>query len=423
MRTSHMKTRYLLIVVLALWPASAFAVIAAKLELFDTSAAIVRLKATEMTAANKLVDAAVIDVVVGEFAPKSVKVQIAQPEGAFAKIAVGSELMLFISRRGGGEIGVIHAADMWLDARLSPRKTGWVVQQERKEMYKNFPGTTAALSQLAADKKAGKPGMLEELRDNLIFMAKPVVLGAAPADTTALWAMDADETGKSILLADTPAGVKALKQGQTLTDVTTAMGLADVKGSVQSIISAGKDGKPRAVIGGKMYASDGKTFAIAAAETPTDIPPQSPAQSITTGRFGFGGALASLGVSMETISLYPPGADAKPVDFVRLTGQSIADYDKEKKGLKNATVRTLDVNGDGLDDALVIADDLGFLLVNRGYGCYFAAEVSVRNLRESAGFPITGKTPWTPARVTSAKHHDVVLMSPDGKLICVPASK
>ena len=95
--------------------------------------------------------------------------------------------------------------------------------------------------------------------------------------------------------------------------------------------------------------------------------------------------------------------------------------DLNEEGLKNATIRTLDVNGDGLDDALVIADELGFLLVNRGYGCYFAAEVPVRNLRESAGFPITGKTPWTPARVTSAKYHDVVLLSPDGKLVCVPA--
>ena len=100
----------------------------------------------------------------------------------------------------------------------------------------------------------------------------------------------------------------------------------------------------------------------------------------------------------------------------------MADKEKEKKGLRNAHVRTLDVNGDGLDDALVIADDLGFLLVNRGYGCFFAAEVSVRNLRESAGFPITGRN-WTPARVTSDKHHDIVLLSPEGKLVCVPAAK
>ncbi|MGA2499992.1 MAG: hypothetical protein ABSH20_19820, partial [Tepidisphaeraceae bacterium] len=338
-----MKMRWILGVVLAVWPVSVLAVIEAKLKLFEISAAIVRMKVTETTAANKLVDAAVIDVAVGEFAPKSVKVQIAQPEGAFERVGKGSELILFVSQRGGGEIGVIHAADMWLDARLSPRKTGWIVQQERSVLYKDFPGTTAALSQLAADKKAGKPGMIEELHDNLIFMAKPIVLGAAPAGTTALWAVDADESGKSILLADTPAGVKALKQGETLTDATALIGLADVKGPVQSLINAGKDGKPRAVIGGKVYAFDGKTFAVATAETAADVQPKTPADVATIGRFGFGGALASIGVTSATISLYSAVADSKRVDFMRLTGQNVADYDKEKKGLKNATIRTLDV--------------------------------------------------------------------------------
>jgi hypothetical protein len=436
-----MRLRLIPFVCLMLWPVTAHAVIAARLQLFEQSAAVVLLKVTGANPANKVLDLEVAQVVTGQFEPRTLRLQVANPPGAFEAAPVGSQLVLFAARRGSQD--PIHLADRWLLAERNEARTAWVVRSEHESLAKTYPGSTAALVRLVSKRTAGTEPLMEELHDNLIFADKAIDLGRGPAGATALAAIDIDDSGRSVLLAQTPTGLRALKLGDKVEDITDALGLKDLRGTLQAVVGGRL---PTLIVDGKPYAFNGTAFGPGPATRPAPQWLLDPAAGLPVtylgleiartqpwgetlaaawGRFGDQGRPGVLVASPTAITLQPLD-NGTPADFARLTGQALALWDTENRGLAHPAIRALDVNGDSLDDAVVMSDHLAFVLVNRGYGCYFAAEVSGRNLRrtaEAAGVPFGPGTCWTPVHYSSPKAHDIAILAPDGRLILAPAGK
>jgi hypothetical protein len=116
-----------------------------------------------------------------------------------------------------------------------------------------------------------------------------------------------------------------------------------------------------------------------------------------------------------------------PADFERLAGERLADQRGFADGTKAAAAGVLDLNGDGRKDVLVLGDGGGFVLVNRGFGAFLADLDPGKVLTGQGGAPgdkpppfkATPATAWAAADVQGDGTDDVLVLADDGRLFAV----
>lgn len=309
------------------WSVQASAFIDLKLELFDSSSVILRLKVVNTFPQSKGAQLEVVDVVSGQFAGKTVNMTLSEPAGLFEKIGEGAPAVFFIQQRGG--VDFIHIGDEWVMAKLNPDKTAWNIKGEAENLNPKFPADTRTLERFIVHHQAGEKPLLEELHENLIFTGKPKPIKAFEEKPVAKQSVELE--GESFVIGPWGQMLKA--------DAKTGEG--------DKMLEAASERKGAAA----RFLEDDKQGLIVADKN--DL---------------------KLGEMKEW---------KNALNFSRMTGKKWSNVVGDKVDFTHAALIPLDANGDKRPDLLILWKDGGVLLVNRGYNCFFVSTTSVNNLIES----------------------------------------
>jgi hypothetical protein len=343
-------------------------------KMYAGSASVVVGKITKVSADTGVVEATATTVK-GDGVGEALKIKLDNLPDVLKNAKEGSAVVLLVGRRSASN--ALNLADTWLfPEQLPSAKSNFIVHKEL-DLKQSFPGTTTALARAIGDLKAGKSTMLDEVSPDM-FKGPVKQLGSVPAGTTAI---RASRSGKSYtIVLNTPAGEKSF------TAETTGL-------------------KPA------------ESVTIPGPTPSANVPPEA-----TIGNFGEEpDKLYAIVIKDVNIYRYPLDGQGPPADFVRLTGERISNYHKENpKWLAGATAAPLDCNGDGRTDLLINTPSGPLLLINRGFGAFFINADLGKVLKTPAGEPLlTGKTLWTAADVDGDGLDDLLIVAPDGAVTAV----
>jgi len=466
---------------IALCAPPAHAVIAIKAPValnYQTSVLVLRATITSADPARRLIVANVTSVLKGTLAGTHITLQLREPAALFAQVAPGQPLVILQGARPVGSNTAVHLADTWLLAasRAGLDAPHWdIVGPHTDDNRKGFPGTTAALGQLLTDIAKATGNILDRV-DVVSFAGGAVELTRAPIENlTSLASGDFDGDGHADLLAvsgdrtlllrgegrmfaaaplqwkleaggrhiavgdlngDGRAdvvidrriffnGADGWRVGPTLAlpppTEMLALGLADLDGDGRmDVLALGRDGQLQGALQPRQAEEPWIQRPARRLETAkaTDAAPLAAA----IGDWYADGTVGVLLVRAHDVELVELEGAQRRADFQRLTGDALELYDPRRQGLAGARLAPLDFNGDGRLDLMILTDSGGLLLVNRGYGCFFAVRDPIgAGLAPGQSLPVTLAQVAAVTRVRRADggSDDLVLAHADGRLIAV----
>ena len=428
--------------------------------LFRSSRQIVIGKVSAIAADRPLVDVDVVESIRGTFPGQKMRIQVVKPEGLVKELAPGSPVVLMMV----GAKYAIHMGDRWLLAEPLPGQAFRVLDEQ--DLRQTFPGRTESLAKLFKEMKTRMNRLLNLYEDNIFRPAKPLGTLAAKG-AQALLAADFDGDKKPDLLVQTADGVRLFLNSNGKFEQAAAQlpgGGPLLAGDING------DGKPDIVAGGKLHLNQGGKFSTGvdlalppAGEILTaaiadvsgtnrqDIvivkkdgqlliwqnpgpaggtwvaqsaralwPAADPAPvAAAVGAWDDDGRAHLMVIRPAEIVRYALAADGPaPADIARLTGERMGVIDRENRGLAGAVVVTLDSNADGRTDLLAVNEPFGVMLINRGFGAFFASSVTPRALKDQP-FKLTPKTLLAAGDFSGDGCEDVVVLTEEGELYLV----
>jgi hypothetical protein len=337
-----------------------------------------------------------------------------------SKLKPGSPFVLFVANKEDNY--ALHLADTWLlPVRKAP--TLFLVQSER-DLKQSYPGTTTALLRILESIQSKSYTMLNEVSPSMFTgAAKPFgkIDGAGAATLFALKPSGRPPVvfaavGDSFKRFDvSPEGLKPGRR--SISENPTDLLAISLAGS--SFFTLKKNGQLSVPV---VSTAVSTTTPPVAATKSGQLWSDGTASTAAFGNFGEEpDKLYAIVVKDDNIYRYPLDGQGPPADFVRLTGERISNYHKENpRWLAGATAAPLDCNGDGRTDLLINTPSGPLLLINRGFGAFFINADLGKVLKTPAGEPLlTGKTLWTAADVDGDGLDDLLIVAPDGAVTAV----
>jgi hypothetical protein len=423
-----MKIRCLILLgtAMALLAADALAVIAVKLpvsQMYDGARTVIVGNVTKLnpqtgavTASAKALKGATGDVL---------RFKLEGFPAVVARLKEGSPFVLLTGTHP--EDFALHLGDTWFLPEAKAEGL-YLVKQER-DLKQSYPGTTAALMKIAQDRAAKKYNMLDQVTEQ---EGKSMLHGGVKdlgkfdaAPFTSLQTIKALRGNRKSLIAlgkDSMKFFAASDQGITPARPSLpAIPVADV--IAVSVVDLTGTGAPVVVALKKtgqldLYQTPGNTTATKTIHLWKD---NTTASAAAFGNFGEDEKPCVIVIKDDNIERYSLDASSQPADFLRLTGERVSTYHKDKPNwLSGATAAPVDINGDGKTDVLINTIAGPMLLINRGYGAFFIDQDVAKILKTEAGQPlITEKSLWTAIDVDGDHLDDLLIINESGAAIAV----
>lgn len=445
---------------------------------FDSAKTVIIGKVTGVDVDRRVVEVTTVETLKGDAPAPVIRLQIVNPADLIKSVAVGQPVVVFSKR-----IGSVHIADTWLSATEIPGKEPplWRGSQVLDESeVRGFPGTTASLVRVLAERKAGKSTLLDGFNGKIFAGGAKELARLDVSKPTFLLCADVNGDGKPDLLVGTPQGIKLFLAGAGgYTDATAKWGLAGVSGTSASAGDVNGDGKPDLLIDKTLYLNDGQKFGPAGPALAIDGGAAVLASSLadftgggkpdaalvlSDGRllvFKNGGPSAAwtkeIDRKLTTSGAAPQAAvfgdfsgdgrqsviltqdnaltrftvkgDEPPADFMRLTGDALEKIKGFASGLKNASVTVIDLNGDHRPDLLITIDGATMVVIDRGFGTFLPDPDAGADFNTAGGkgLPLPLNAFHARAAVSSGGNgpDDLLVLSDEGRLFLVsnPLSK
>lgn len=439
--------------------------------LFRSSRQILVGRISAIAADRPIIDVEIVEAIRGTSPGQKVRIQVVKPEGLTRELAVGGAVALMQDKQNFA----IHMGDRWLLAEQLPAQGGpaFRVRDEYPLLLQTFPGRTEALIDLFRQMRTRLNRILNATEDNIFREIKQ--LGQLEVrNAEALFAADFNGDKKPDLLIQTSQGVRLfLHADGQYRDATAAAGLSGT--GLAFAGDANGDGQVDVVAGGQLFLNDGGKFRTAGklelpppggilvagfvdvsgtkrqdiavlmrtgqlliwqnpgaagqpwvAQPPRTLWPASePApEAAAFGEWGDDGRTHVIGIRKNDVVRYAlADGGSAPGDILRLTGDRMGVFDRENHGLAGAVVTTFDSNADGRRDLLVVNEPFGLMLVNRGFGAFFASPITAIALKDMPERPVPFRI--TPATRLAAADFggdgcdDLVVLTEDGRLYLV----